>query len=193
MDRQLIRDGQPLVLHRPTGPERGTHAGVTLRTPEDPRMSTTAPHDGVYTLAGHRFVIAKGDALPKGASFEGDDAPTKRTASVTVNVTETEQFRDLARQFTEVVQDRDALRSEVEALRAELAGRPVEATLESTDADGQPLPHVTDYPDGAKPIEPIQEDAVSEERSQESAPETKAKPAAPENKAARPAPETKAK
>lgn len=70
MDRQLMRDGRPLVLHRPTGPERGVHAGVTFRTPEDIPMASKADRDTVYTLNGNRFFVAAGDPIPRGAAID---------------------------------------------------------------------------------------------------------------------------
>lgn len=35
----------------------------------------TASANGVYTLAGHRYRIRKGDPLPEGATFEAATAP----------------------------------------------------------------------------------------------------------------------
>ena len=73
----MIRDGRPLELRRPTGPEAGTHAGVTFRTAEEEaQMAGKAPRDGVYTLDGYRYLVQAGDELPEGAVM--DDAPEQR-------------------------------------------------------------------------------------------------------------------
>jgi len=65
---------------------------------------------------------------------------------------------------------------------AVLDPEPVEATLEATEVEGVALPEVTDYPEGAKPIE-----------AEEDAPEQRMQPAAPENRALQGAPSNRRK
>lgn len=71
MEPQLIdRDGQPLALHRPTGPECGMHPGVRMLGEDESMTTRKADRSGIYTLNGGRFRIRKGDPLPNGAVME---------------------------------------------------------------------------------------------------------------------------
>lgn len=156
------RDGQPLVLHRPTGPERGEHPGITVQTEEDRQMATKATHDGIYTLNGSRFRIKAGSPLPDGAEMDGvlPSLNDGDSTSTEIQVFDSDEFQAL-------LAHRDSLQSELDALKAAQ----------------EPAP---DDDDAKQPEEP-----VGDKRAQEPAPETKAQPAAPQNKAAKPAPEKK--
>ena len=189
MERPLLdRDGQPMVLHRPSGPERGVHSGVTILGPEDDPMTTKADRSGVYTLNGARFKIRKGDPLPAGAVMEGKrkqggsggSRVATAPAAAGTKLPEPQSVLVDPASLRQAIAEGRVSMEELAAIVAE--HQPDDA---STGDDTQQDPDA-ETPEGGK-------DAVTEERKQDPAPENKAKPAAPETKSKGAAPENRSK
>ncbi len=72
-------DGQAVnLIGKPLEHRQGPAPGVSIV--ESEQMSN-APHDGIYTLNGMRFLMRKGTALPEGAVIEPNaDEPEAKQA-----------------------------------------------------------------------------------------------------------------